>query len=98
MPAAATASPAARGVLRQFWLTFRRNRLSVCGAVVVGVLVLLAVLAPVIAPWDPHTPNTKKSLNGPSGSHWLGTDQLGRDVLSRMLYGARVSLAVGFVS
>ena len=98
MPAGATASPVARGALRQFWLTFRRNRLSVCGAVVVGILVLLAVLAPVIAPWDPHTPNTKKSLIGPSGSHWLGTDQLGRDVFSRMLYGARVSLAVGFVS
>ena len=56
------------------------------------------MLAPVIAPWDPHAPNTKKILIAPSGSHWLGTDQLGRDVFSRVLYGARVSLAVGFVS
>jgi peptide/nickel transport system permease protein len=99
MPAGAIAAPVSRrGAFRQFWHTFRRNRLSVCGAVVVGILVLLAVLAPVIAPWDPHTPNTKKILLSPSASHWLGTDQLGRDVFSRVLYGARVSLAVGFVS
>ncbi len=61
-------------------------------------LAVLAVLAPVIAPWDPHRPDVKKILDAPSGIHPLGTDQLGRDVLSRMLYGARVSLAVGFVS
>jgi peptide/nickel transport system permease protein len=65
---------------------------------VVVVLVALAVLAPVLAPWDPHRPDVKKILDPPSVRHWLGTDQLGRDVLSRMLYGARVSLAVGFVS
>lgn len=61
-------------------------------------LALLAVLAPVIAPWDPNRPDVKKILDAPSGVHPLGTDQLGRDVLSRMFYGARVSLAVGFVS
>ena len=61
-------------------------------------LAVLAVLAPVIAPWDPNRPDVKKILDGPSGVHPLGTDQLGRDVLSRMFYGARVSLAVGFVS
>ncbi len=65
---------------------------------VVGALVVLAVLAPVLAPWDPHRPDTKHILMPPSPSHWLGTDQLGRDVLSRVLYGSRVSLAVGFVS
>ena len=58
----------------------------------------LAVLAPGIAPWDPNRPDVRKILDGPSKAHPLGTDQLGRDVLSRMLYGARVSLAVGFVS
>ena len=64
----------------------------------VVILVLLAVLAPGIAPWDPNRPDVRKILDGPSKLHPLGTDQLGRDVLSRMLYGARVSLAVGFVS
>ena len=62
------------------------------------ILVVLAALAPKIAPWDPNRPDVRKILDGPSRAHPLGTDQLGRDVFSRMLYGARVSLAVGFVS
>ncbi|MGH7384536.1 MAG: ABC transporter permease [Candidatus Rokuibacteriota bacterium] len=93
---AATGGP--RGEVRQFWRTFSRNQLAVCGGVVVLVLVALAVLAPLLAPWDPNRPDTKKILNPPSRSHWLGTDPIGRDVLSRVLYGSRVSLAVGFVS
>ncbi len=59
---------------------------------------LLAVLAPLLAPYDPHRPDVKKILDPPSPAHLLGTDQIGRDVLSRILYGSRVSLAVGFVS
>jgi len=93
---AAAAPP--RGEMRQFWRTFSRNQLAVCGAAVVLVLVTLAVLAPLLAPWDPNRPDTRKILTPPSRSHWLGTDPLGRDVLSRVLYGSRVSLAVGFVS
>jgi peptide/nickel transport system permease protein len=81
-----------------FWRTFRRNQLAMVGGVVVICLFMAAILAPVLAPWDPHRPDTKKILAPPSRSHPLGTDQLGRDVLSRMLFGARVSLAVGFVS
>jgi peptide/nickel transport system permease protein len=84
-----------RGEMRQFWRTFSRNQLAMCGGAVVLVLVTLAVLAPLLAPWDPNRPDTKKILSSPSSSHWLGTDPLGRDVLSRVLYGARVSLAVG---
>jgi peptide/nickel transport system permease protein len=84
--------------VRGFWRAFRRNRLALIGGVVVVVLVLLALLAHWIAPWDPNRPDVRQILDGPSKSHPLGTDQLGRDVLSRMLYGARVSLAVGFVS
>ena len=87
-----------RGEMRQFWRTFSRNQLAVCGGAVVLVLVTLAVLAPLLAPWDPNRPDTKKILTAPSSSHWLGTDPLGRDVLSRVLYGSRISLAVGFVS
>ena len=87
-----------RSELRQFWRTFRRNQLALIGAAVVSVLVLLAVLAPVLAPWEPNKLDTKHILDPPSRSHWLGTDQLGRDVLARVLYGSRISLAVGFVS
>lgn len=81
-----------------FWRTFSRNRLAVIGGVVVGILVIFAVLAPVLAPWDPNKHDTRVILSPPSSQHWMGTDQLGRDVLSRVLYGSRVSLAVGFVS
>ena len=92
--------PALRGrsEFRVFWRTFTRNRLAVCAGIVVGILVVLAVMAPLLAPWDPHKPDTRRILAGPSASHWLGTDQLGRDVLARVLYGARISLAVGFIS
>lgn len=81
-----------------FWRAFRRNGLALVGGAVVAALAVVAVLAPLLAPWDPHRPDVRKILAPPSREHPLGTDQLGRDVLSRMLYGARVSLAVGFVS
>ena len=92
------AARARRGEIRQFWRTFSRNQLACCGAVVVGILVAIAVLAPALAPWDPNKTDMKRILEGPSTKHWLGTDQIGRDVLSRLLYGSRISLAVGFVS
>jgi peptide/nickel transport system permease protein len=84
--------------VRGFWKAFSRNRLAVIGGVVVLCLVTAALLAPVLAPRDPNRPDVKRILDPPSSRHLLGTDQLGRDVLSRMLFGARVSLAVGFVS
>jgi peptide/nickel transport system permease protein len=84
--------------VRSFWRALLRNQLALAGGVVVVFVAALALLAPVIAPMDPNRPDVKKILDAPSSRHPLGTDQLGRDVLSRMLYGARVSLAVGFVS
>ena len=84
--------------MKSFWRAFRRNRLAVVGGIITVCLALLALAAPVLAPWDPHRPDVKKILAAPSGTHLAGTDQIGRDVLSRMLFGARVSLAVGFVS
>jgi peptide/nickel transport system permease protein len=68
------------------------------GGVIVSSVVLSALLAPWIAPYDPAMINVHNILLPPSWAHWFGTDTLGRDVLSRMLYGARVSLAVGFVA
>ncbi|MGH7279160.1 MAG: ABC transporter permease, partial [Candidatus Rokuibacteriota bacterium] len=81
-----------------FWRAFSKNRLAMMGGAVVVWLVGLAMFAPALAPRDPHRPDVRHILDRPSSRHPLGTDQLGRDVLSRMLYGARVSLAVGFVS
>ena len=84
--------------MKAFWRALRKNRLALIGGAVVLVLAIMAVAAPILAPHDPHKPDVKRILDPPSARHWLGTDQIGRDVLSRMLYGARVSLAVGFVS
>lgn len=79
-------------------LRFRRNRLSLAGAVVVALLIATAIFAPLIAPYDPMTIDVHKVLSPPSFSHPFGTDDLGRDVLSRMIWGSRVSLEVGFVA
>jgi peptide/nickel transport system permease protein len=81
-----------------FWRALSKNRLALCGGAIVLVLAIMAVAAPLLSPHDPHKLDIKRILEPPSARHWLGTDQIGRDVLSRMLYGARVSLAVGFVS
>jgi peptide/nickel transport system permease protein len=80
------------------WRQFGRNRLAVAGGVVVLLLAAVAILAPALAPYDPAAYDVKQILLAPSVAHWFGTDQLGRDVLSRMLFGSRISMAVGFVS
>jgi peptide/nickel transport system permease protein len=84
--------------VRDFWRALAKNRLAVVGGLVVAVLAVLAIAATGLSPHDPHRPDIKRILEPPSASHWLGTDQIGRDVLSRMLHGSRVSLAVGFVT
>jgi peptide/nickel transport system permease protein len=66
--------------------------------IIIGVIFLIAVFAALIAPYDPGKTEVSLKLNPPSPGHYLGTDQLGRDVFSRMLYGSRVSLSVGFVA
>lgn len=78
--------------------TILRNRLAVIGLVVLAVLVLAAILGPSIAPYDINDINITERLQGLSASHWFGTDELGRDVFSRVLVGARVSLMVGFIA
>jgi len=65
------------------------------GAVVIVIMVLVAFLAPVLAPYDPYQPDMQNSLAPASADHWLGTDALGRDTLSRLIYGSRTSLVVG---
>lgn len=83
-----------RGYLRRFW----HNGLGLFGAVISMLIVLLAIVAPLIAPYDPIQVNPDRIFAERSWSHWLGTDELGRDFLSRLIYGARVSLFVGIVA
>lgn len=83
------------------WALFRKalsNPLALAGFIIIVLIFLLAILAPLIAPYDPNEINVKAILLGPSAQHWMGTDGLGRDVLSRMLHGGRVSLLVGLVA
>jgi peptide/nickel transport system permease protein len=74
------------------------NPLAYSGFVIITVIFMLAMLAPLISPYDPNEINVKAILLSPSMQHWMGTDGLGRDVLSRMLHGGRVSLLVGLVA
>src|SRR6266545_4189253 len=74
-----------------------RSPLTVAGLVLIVLLALIAVSAPLIAPANPLKQVLSTRLKPPSAAHWLGTDQLGRDVLSRMIYGARISLLIGIV-
>src|SRR5579864_3849947 len=77
---------------------FNTNKTSWIGLAVFLIVIGLAILAPLIAPFDPADQNILEKLRPPSLEHWLGTDSFGRDTLSRLLYGARVSLVIGIVS
>lgn len=93
-PAAALPASSWRTLFRQVM----RHRMAAFGVYTIALLCLLALAAPLIAPYDPNHQDLYNVLSGPSVAHWLGTDHLGRDLLSRLLYGARVSLLVGLVS
>jgi peptide/nickel transport system permease protein len=80
------------------WVAFSKNRLSWVGLVLLAAIVLIAVFAPLIAPHDPLEQNIVSRLEPPSAEFWLGTDSYGRDVLSRLIYGSRISLVVGFLA
>jgi glutathione transport system permease protein len=83
----------------EFWRKFKKQHVAVGALVFVALLVLLAVFAPLIAPYDAENYFDYDQLNAvPSWKHWLGVDPLGRDILSRILSGARLSLAAGFFS
>jgi ABC-type dipeptide/oligopeptide/nickel transport system permease subunit len=79
----------------EFWKQFRRNRAAMAGLIILLALIIVAIFAPWIAPYNYTESNLPVSLKPPSFSHWLGTDELGRDILSRVIYGARISLRVG---
>ncbi len=83
--------------LRRFFKVFLGRGLVVFGLVVIVAFLVLAIFAPQIAPYDPIKRNLSQSLQQPSAEHWLGTDVLGRDTLSRLIHGSRISLIVGIV-
>ena len=80
------------------WLRLKKNRAAVAGGVVLITMVILAVLTPLIAPYSYEAQNLDLGASPPSAAHWLGTDIFGRDLLTQILYGGRISLAVGFIA
>ncbi|HRK08548.1 MAG TPA: ABC transporter permease [Pseudobdellovibrionaceae bacterium] len=89
--------------LRSLWASragrrFFANRAGVFSGLYIIILLAIAALAPVVAPYSFETQNIDRLLQGPSAEHWFGTDALGRDVLSRVIYGARMSMAVGLLT
>lgn len=84
--------------LADFWRRLKKNRLALGSLIFLFILVVLATLAPWVAPYDPYDSNMPIALQGPSQEHLLGTDELGRDILSRIIYGAQISLRVGVIA
>lgn len=76
----------------------KKNKLAIAGIFFIIALFIVAAFAPVIAPYSPFQTDFFKTLQGPSAEHLLGTDDLGRDVFSRLIYGARISITIGFIS
>lgn len=88
----------AMGPWRVAWERFRKNKLSMAGALIFGTIILLVILVPIISPYELHQLDLPNKLQPPSGSHWLGTDEQGRDVLMRVFYGGRISMIIGVLT
>ncbi len=86
-------SPTARA-----WRRLKRRKAAMLGLIIIALLIAIALLAPLIAPYDPAAQSWTAVRKAPSLAHWFGTDEVGRDVLSRVIYGARASLAAGCIS
>ena len=83
---------------KEAWISFYKNRLALAGLGIVAFFIIMAILAPVIAPYSFKEQVLTDRMLPPSGDHWFGTDDFGRDIFSRIVYGARISLWVGFFS
>lgn len=81
-----------------FWRRLRKNKLAMVSLFFLLILTFLAIFAPLVAPYDPYLSEMPKALQGPSSEYLLGNDELGRDILSRIIYGARISLRVGLIA
>lgn len=80
------------------WRRFRHHTPAMVGLAIILTFVVLAILASVISPYDPNSQDLTAVIQGPSASHWLGTDQLGRDIATRLMFGARISLLIGVLA
>ncbi len=94
-PVADATSPRHRTLLGDASRRFMRNRLAILGLIIVGGLLFVAIFADFIAPYDYADADVTQALQFPSAEHWFGTDEVGRDLYSRIIYGARISLGVG---
>ncbi|MBI2159328.1 MAG: ABC transporter permease [Candidatus Rokubacteria bacterium] len=92
------AEPGAAAGIGRWWRRFARSKGAVFGLAVFLAIVVMAVFAGVLAPYDPLTQGVGAPLEKPSLAHWAGTDSFGRDMLSRIIYGARIALIVGIVA
>ena len=92
------AAPKKNSQAKEVWRRFKKNKLAVAGLIIIFILIIAAILAPVIAPYGYDDQDYSATLIRFSKEHILGTDNLGRDILSRLLYGSRVSLTIGFIS
>jgi peptide/nickel transport system permease protein len=77
------------------WSRFKKNRLALVGFIIVSIVIFIAIFAPLLTPYDPLDTDPFNRLKAPSAEHWLGTDELGRDVLTRLFYGSRIALLIG---
>ena len=96
--AAVSKHPGVRTLAGDAWRRFRRLPAPIAGAAVLALVVGLAVFAPLVAGHDPLAQNVARGARPPSPEHWFGTDRLGRDLFARIVYGARISLSIGFVA
>jgi len=80
------------------WMRMKRNKMAMTGLFIIVALVVVAIFAPQIAPFGYNEQNLRYRFLSPSGTHWFGTDNLGRDIFSRIIYGSRVSLQIGLIS
>ncbi|WP_304618396.1 nickel transporter permease [Paracoccus sediminilitoris] len=82
------------GAIYQGWLTFRSNKLAMVGLIILVLLIGMAIFAPLLAPQNPYAQDLGARLQPPSATHWLGTDGLGRDIMSRLIHGSRITLFI----
>src|SRR5690349_12164322 len=87
-----------RGQAADIWRRYRRNKLAMLGLAIVSLLVFVAIFEPVLTPYDPFEQNLLNVLQPPSAQHWFGTDVLGRDLYSGVVYGTRLAMIVGVLT
>src|SRR5689334_20667316 len=99
VPSVSASAPESRSAPRwRVWRRLRRHRLALAGLAFLALLILCAISADLISPYRPLDQAMNVRLKPPSAAHWLGTDDFGRDILSRIIYGSRISLQIGFVA